>query len=165
MPEVGTEPAFSHMTQGLDTPMFIVTAAHRGERAGCLVGFASQVSIHPGRFLACISVKNHTHRVAARAATLAVHVVPDSQRSLAELFGGETGDEIDKFERCAWRPAPDGTPLLDACSDRFVGRVVDRLDLGDHIGYLLEPLLAEYAGEYSQLSMRWARDIEPGHEA
>ena len=165
MPDVATERAFSHMTQGLDTPMFIVTAADSGERAGCLVGFASQVSIHPGRFLVCLSVKNHTHRVAAQAAMLGVHIVPDSQRALAELFGGQTGDDIDKFERCAWRPAADGTPLLDACPDRFVGRVVDRLDLGDHTGYLLAPTLAEYAGEYRQLSMRRARDIEPGHEA
>ena len=157
--------AFSHMTQGLDSPMFIVTVANDDERAGCLVGFATQVSIRPGRFIACISVKNHTYKVAERAAVLGVHVVPDSQRGLAELFGGETGDEVDKFERCAWHPASDGTPLLDACPDRFVGRVVDRLDLGDHAGYLLEPTQAEYAGESPQLSMRWARDIEPGHEA
>jgi hypothetical protein len=25
---------------------------------------------------------------------------------LAELFGGETGDEVDKFDRCEWRPGP-----------------------------------------------------------
>ncbi|MGN6380698.1 MAG: flavin reductase family protein [Gaiellales bacterium] len=164
MPDDATQRAFSKMTQGLDTPMFIVTVAHHGERAGCLVGFASQVSIHRPRFLACISVKNHTHRLAARAATLAVHIVPDSQRRLAELFGGETGDDLDKFERCAWRPAEDGTPLLDDCPDRFAGRIVDRLDLGDHTGFVLEPWLAEYAGQYPQLSMQRTLDIEAGHQ-
>jgi flavin reductase (DIM6/NTAB) family NADH-FMN oxidoreductase RutF len=163
MADDATEQAFSRMTHGLDTPMFIVTVAHAGERAGCLVGFASQVSIRPGRFLACISVKNHTHRLAARAGTLAVHIVPDAQRGLAELFGGTTGDDVDKFTRCAWHPAPDGTPLLDACPDRFAGTVIDRIELGDHTGFLLEPWLAEYAGDYRQLSMQRALAIPAGH--
>ena len=158
-----TERAFSDLTQGLDTPMFIATVCTGRERAGCLLGFATQVSIHPPRFLVCISVKNHTHGVAARASSIALHIVPESARGLAELFGGETGDEIDKFKRCAWHPAADGTPLLDACPDRFAGRVVDRLDLGDHTGFLLEPWHAEYAGDTSQLSMQRALAIEPGH--
>ena len=160
-----TSRAFSRLTQELDTPMFIATALADEQRAGCLIGFATQVSIHPARFLACISVKNHTDRVAAAAATMGVHVVPDSQRQLAELFGGETGDEVDKFEHCTWHPAPDGTPLLDGCPDRFVGRVLDRLDLGDHTGYLLEPVHADYAGERQQLSTQRAMEINPGHEA
>jgi flavin reductase (DIM6/NTAB) family NADH-FMN oxidoreductase RutF len=158
-----TQQAFSRMTHGLDTPMFIVTVARGGERAGCLVGFAAQVSIRPGRFLACISVKNNSHRLAVHAETLAVHVVPDAQRELAELFGGTTGDEIDKFARCAWRPAADGTPLLDACPDRFAGRVIDRIELGDHTGFLLERWLAEYSGDYPQLSMQRALAIPAGH--
>lgn len=99
-----TQRAFSRMTHGLDTPMFIVTASCEGGRAGCLVGFAAQVSIHPGRFLACISVKNHTHGLAMMAETLAVHIVPAAERGLAELFGGRTGDDIDKFARCACTP-------------------------------------------------------------
>ena len=160
----GTEHAFSQLTQELDTPMFIATALAGGERSGCLVGFATQASIHPPRFLVCISVKNHTHRVARAADAIGIHVVPDGERDLAELFGGETGDEIDKFDRTAWHPAPDGTPLLDGCPDRFVGRVVERLDLGDHTGFLLEPIHAEYRGERHQLSMQRALAIDPGHD-
>ena len=52
--------------------------------------------------------------------------MPEEAEDLVELFGGETGDEIDKFERCAWRPGPGGTPLLDGCPNRFVGRVLER---------------------------------------
>ena len=122
--DAATERAFSRLPQGLETPMLIVTVASDGERAGCLVGFASQISVHPGRFLACISIKNHTHGRACRAHSISVRVVPDSQPSLAELFGGETGDKVDKFTRCRWQPAADGTPLLDGCADRFVGSVI-----------------------------------------
>src|SRR5690349_14969423 len=108
--------------------MLIVTAVAGGERSGCLIGFATQTSIHPPRFLVCVSQKNHTHGVAGRATHLGVHVVPEQATAVAELFGGETGDEVDKFARCAWREGPHGVPLLDACPSRLVGEVLWRQD-------------------------------------
>jgi flavin reductase (DIM6/NTAB) family NADH-FMN oxidoreductase RutF len=42
---------FDAFVAGLDYPMFVVTTAHDGERAGCLVGFTTQVSLHPPRLL------------------------------------------------------------------------------------------------------------------
>src|SRR3954465_13544280 len=83
--------------------MFIVTAWADGERSGCLIGFPTQTSTDPSRFLVCLSQKNRTYRVAVRAAVLGVHFVPAEADAVGELFGGQTGDEIDKFERCAWR--------------------------------------------------------------
>src|SRR5919106_332536 len=99
--------------------MFIVTVAAGGERAGCLVGFATQCSIDPPRFLICLSDKNRTFRVARDADLLIVHLVPQEADDLAELFGSETGDEIDKFARCGWSPGPGGAPVLDACGNWF----------------------------------------------
>src|ERR671936_316129 len=92
--------SFAELVSQLDYAMFIVTTAAGGELAGCLVGFASQVSIHPPRFLVGLSVKNRTYRVAAGADVLVVHFVPEQAEDLAALFGGETGDEVDKFARC-----------------------------------------------------------------
>jgi len=86
----------------LDYPMFIVTARDGRELAGCLIGFATQTSIHPPRMLVCLSRENRTTRVARRSPALAVHLVPADRLDLAELFGGETGDDVDKFSRCAW---------------------------------------------------------------
>ena len=51
-----------------------------------------------------------------------MHCVPARRAAtLAELFGGETGDEVDKFARCAWHEGPEGVPMLDGCANRFVG--------------------------------------------
>src|SRR3954462_7266627 len=94
------EETFQRLVAQLDYPMFIATVAADGERSGCLIGFATQSSIHPPRFLAGISDKNRTFRVARRADAMAIHLVPENANELANLFGGETGDEIDKFERC-----------------------------------------------------------------
>src|SRR5690349_1749924 len=103
---------FEALMRQLDYALFIVTVGAGEDRAGCLIGFASQVSIHPPRFLTCLSMKNATFRVAMRAQTLVVHFVPEEAEELALLFGGETGDELDKFARCTWRPGPDGVPIL-----------------------------------------------------
>jgi flavin reductase (DIM6/NTAB) family NADH-FMN oxidoreductase RutF len=165
----GVEAAFDALLASLDFPMFIATtvAADDGERSGCLIGFATQSSIDPRRFLACISVENHTAQVAARAEHLAMHVVPRERIDLAVLFGHETGDDVDKFAECDWTPGPGDVPLLDACPARLAGRVLDRYALGDHTGYLLEPLIAEgrapAPGDYVRFED--VKDLDPGHPA
>lgn len=156
---------FHRLVGGLDYPMFIVTAAAGEERAGCLVGFATQTSIHPPRFLVCLSVRNRTTEVARRADRLAVHCVPADAGDLAELFGGETGHETDKLARTDWRPGPAGVPLLDACPNRFVGRVEATLPAGDHLAFLLAPIEAHADPSERPFTFHRARRIEPGHEA
>jgi flavin reductase (DIM6/NTAB) family NADH-FMN oxidoreductase RutF len=159
---------FTKLVVELEYPMYVVTAAAAGERDGCLVGFGTQTSIHPSRFLVCISVKNRTLRVARQARLLAVHVLSDHprEREVAELFGGQTGDEIDKFERADWHEGPGGVPLLDALPNFFVGRVLERLeDLGDHVGFLLDPIEAEHREPVAELGFQEAKDIKPGHPA
>ena len=147
----------------LDYSLFIVTTAADGERSGCLVGFASQVSIDPQRFLIGLSVKNRTFEVARRADVLVVHFVPEDAEELAALFGGETGDETDKFSRCDWREGPDGAPILTALKDWFAGRILERLDFGDHQAFLLEPIAGQAHRSGLPLTLRRAKWIEPGH--
>lgn len=162
---MSTHETFNALVQDLDYPMFIVTAASDRERAGCLVGFATQTSIDPPRFLVCLSKRNRTFRVACEADALGVHFVPADAPDLAALFGGETGDDVDKFERCSWHAGPGGVPLLDDCPSRFVGRILERIDFGDHTGMVLEPFFAEENEHGGQLKFHRAKRIEPGHEA
>jgi flavin reductase (DIM6/NTAB) family NADH-FMN oxidoreductase RutF len=159
----GPEP-FEDVVGRLDYPMFIVTAAAGAERDGCLVGFASQCSIDPARFVVWLSDKNRTYRVAREAQTLAVHVVPAGRRDLAELFGGTTGDTADKLGRCAWHPGPGGAPVLDDCPEWFAGRVLEQVRGGDHVGFVLEPVGGDGDGGEA-LTFQRTRDIAPGHEA
>jgi flavin reductase (DIM6/NTAB) family NADH-FMN oxidoreductase RutF len=163
---VAASSVFDRIVGRLDYPMLIVTTAVGGERAGCLVGFAAQCSIDPQRFLVCVSDKNRTHRVLdSGARTMVVHVVPRDARELVELFGGETGDEGDKFARCSWTEGPDAVPVLDDCRSWFAGRIVETVALGDHVGRLLEPFdgRADYDGPAYPFQL--AKQVEPGHEA
>jgi flavin reductase (DIM6/NTAB) family NADH-FMN oxidoreductase RutF len=162
---MGATATFNALVGDLDYPMFIVTTSAGGERAGCLVGFATQTSIDPSRFLVCLSRSNHTYRVARRARTLAVHWVPADAAELAELFGGETGDAVDKFARVAWHPGPGEAPILEDCPSWFAGRILERVDAGDHVAFLLEPVAAHRDANADELSFHRARRIAPGHPA
>lgn len=155
---------FNRLMSRLDYPLFIVTTAAGEERAGCLVGFASQVSIHPPRFLACLSIENFTYRVAQGAEVLVVHPVPEGADELAELFGGETGDDTDKFARWPWRPGPLGAPVLEGVDGWFAGRILRRTDFGDHCGFVLEPIEAHAGHVDETLGFREIKPIKPGHE-
>ena len=157
--------AFQEIVGELDYPMIVVTAAAAGRRAGCLVGFATQCSISPPRFAVYLSDKNHTYRVARDADTLGVHFLSTEDGELARLFGGETGDEIDKFAGLEWREGPGGTPLIERCPNRFVGRVLDRRPVGDHVSFLLEPIEAERGEEVRPFPFHRAKRIDSGHEA
>jgi flavin reductase (DIM6/NTAB) family NADH-FMN oxidoreductase RutF len=159
---------FDAFVEGIDYPMFIVTTAADGEPAGCLVGFTTQASIDPPRLLVALSEKNHTYRVAQGAELLAVHVVDSDDDEIAQLFGGETGDEVDKFAQCSWRPGPGGVPLLEDCPRVVVGRILERHSYGDHVGHLLEPIAVDSLDpEGSQESMGFedVKDLDPGHDA
>jgi flavin reductase (DIM6/NTAB) family NADH-FMN oxidoreductase RutF len=156
---------FHSLVGDLEYPMFIITARADGEPLGCLVGFATQASIDPPRFLVCLSHENRTFRRGRDAELLGVHCVPADAEELAELFGGETADEVAKFERCAWREGEGGVPLLDECANRFVGRVLWRADAGDHDVFLLEPVAAEAAPGEEEFSFHRAKRIDAGHDA
>jgi len=160
-----TEP-FEKLVWMLDYPMYVVTTRVDDDAAGCLVGFTSQVSIGPPRFLVGLSVRNHTYGVAQRASHLAVHLIPRRHCELARLFGSETGDHTDKFARCSWHVGPYGLPILDDAAGWFAGAVLSRYDVGDHVGFLLQPVAGSAPDTFEQLvTFADVRDLEPGHEA
>lgn len=144
-------------------PMVIVTVASGGERDGCLVGYHSPVSISPRRYMVCLSGENRTYDLAIRADTLVVHHVETHQAGLARLFGEETGYEIDKFDRCEWERGPDGVPRLTDVETWWAGRIIDRIDLGDHTGFVLEPFVVEVGDELDPLDSSQAAAFDPGN--
>ena len=158
--------AFEELVSLLDYPIFVVTTRAGDESAGCLVGFASQVSIRPPRFLVGLSKLNHTYRVAKGASHLAVHMMERRHCEVVRLFGSETGDSTDKFAHCAWHSGPHGLPVLDDAAGWFAGRVLSHYDVGDHVGFLLEPVGGTAPDKFEQLvTFSDVRDLDPGHEA
>lgn len=155
---------FERLVAGLDYSMFIVTAVGEDEISGCLVGFTTQTSIHPPRFMVCLSRKNRTFRVASSASHLAVHLVPADRIDLAEIFGELTTDDTNKLGLCEWETGPHGLPIVSGCPNWFAGPVLDRLDLGDHHGFLIEPETVSDADIRDAMSFSEVSRLEAGHK-
>jgi flavin reductase (DIM6/NTAB) family NADH-FMN oxidoreductase RutF len=163
--ETSTKEGFNELVGELDYPMFIVTTRNGEQLGGCLVGFATQCSIDPPRFLVCLSDKNRTTRLAQHADAVAVHFVPASADPLAQLFGGQTGDDVDKFAQCNWHQGPLGLPILDECDNWFAATILARQPVGDHIAVLLDPFEAYTGIPLDEFTFHRARRIDAGHEA
>ena len=152
--------AFQRLVAGLDYPMAIITVPG----SGCLVGFTTQVSIDPPRYLVGVSKANHTHHHAMEATTVVVHVLDRDDHELARVFGELSGDDVDKLALVAWSPGPDGVPVLDGAAAWFAGRVLERVELGDHTGLLLDVVDAEVRRWHGQLGFQAVKDLDAGHD-
>lgn len=158
--------AFETLVSTFDYPMFVVTTSGGGKLAGCLVGFATQVSIRPRRFLVGLSDKNHTYRIASLGDRLTVHVLERTETDLARLFGERTGDDVDKFAHCGWDAGPGGVAVLSRAAGWFSGPILERIRLGDHVAHLIAPDSGENRRPgASLLSFDDVQDFEPGHDA
>jgi flavin reductase (DIM6/NTAB) family NADH-FMN oxidoreductase RutF len=160
----------------LDAALVVVTVAVGDERDGCLVGFHSQTSIDPARYVVWLSVENHTAALAADAEHLGVHVLSATDHDLAELFGGTTDDDAGpgggKLDQVPWTEGPGGVPLVDAVPLRFVGRILEWLRPagGDHHGAVLEPVTGAldrdgHTSVDAPFRLHQTHDISPGHPA
>jgi flavin reductase (DIM6/NTAB) family NADH-FMN oxidoreductase RutF len=157
------EKNFPRIMGDLDYPMVVVTAQAEEGPAGCLVGFGTQCSIDPPRYLVCLSDKNRTERVARHAEVLAVHFLAADDIELARAFGEQTTDDTDTFSRCTWHSGPRGAPILDGCGRWLVGAIVDRRPLGDHIAYVLRPIAVTDGASGPGLMFHHVNDLDPGH--
>lgn len=157
---------FAELVSSLDPAMAVVTTVSGEERAGCLLGFHAQCSIDPPRYVIWLSKANHTFRVGLQARRFALHFLSEDDRDLAELFGGTSGDDVDKLSRCPWHPGPDGVPLLDAVPNRLVATRGAVLDEGsDHVCIVLEPDHVDVATPFRPMRLSMVTDITPGHHA
>jgi flavin reductase (DIM6/NTAB) family NADH-FMN oxidoreductase RutF len=161
----GSEQPSTEVLGSLDHPMVVVTTCAHGARAGCLVGFHTQCSIDPTRYLVCISVENYTLEIARPGASLAVHFLADVDMALARLFGETTGDEIDKFDRCRWVSGPLGLPILRQHGAWVAGPIVQSCVVGDHVATVIDVMHGRGSASTDQLQFSAVKDLEPGHPA
>lgn len=162
----GPTDGLGDVVAGLDPAMAIVTTVSGGERAGCLVGFHTQCSIDPPRYVVWLSKANHTFRVALHAEHFAVHFPAEGSAELPRLFGTESGDTTDKFIRCAWSEGPGGVPVLTDCPNRLLARRVALLDEGsDHVCLVLAPTEVVATASFRPLRLSHVAHLRPGHDA
>jgi len=160
------ESAVAFFTERIESSLFVVTtAASPQEMSGCLVGFATQCSMVPPRYLVCISKVNHTYAVVERADSIVLHLLGSEQTEVASIFGELTGDAQDKFERCQWHPGITGAPVLAECAAWLEGRILERFGTGDHQALVVRPLRGGGGGCAGVMTNQTAPTFQPGHPA
>jgi flavin reductase (DIM6/NTAB) family NADH-FMN oxidoreductase RutF len=150
-----------------DPAMVVVTARSGERRGGCLVGFHSQCSIEPVRYAVWMSKANLTTEIVLDCTHIGVHFLTDADDELADLFGSETGDQVDKFSFISSTDGPHGVPTIDDLPNRFVARRTAVLeDESDHLCVIVEPLdIRALDSPGSPLRTSAVADLQPGHVA
>ena len=95
---------------------------------------------------------------------LIVTAAADGERSGC-LVGFATQCSIDPPRHLVCISKQNHTCRIATRSAHLAVHVLDRLDLGDHVGHLLEPVDGELSGELDLLTFQQVRDMEPGHPA
>ncbi len=151
--------------------MLVVTTHHDSSDGGCLVGFHSQCSINPPRWAIWISRVNHTYPLIAEAEHVVLHFLREDQHELAEWFGSETGDLVDKFADLHFSRRFN-VPVIDGCDRVFVCRRMETVDTGgDHVCLVLEPVESLTRTSHSKgtpqaegpLRLQSLSEVRPGH--
>ena len=165
MRDIGStiEGALEPFISQAENSLLVVTTANEEELAGCLVGFATQCSIQPPRFIVCVSKVNHTFFAIERSGSIALHLMREDQIQLASLFGEETGDTVAKFARCHWHFGLTGAPILDDCAAWVEGRIIHRFGAGDHEAILVQPLDGGGDTGHRVLTNQRSPQFQPGH--
>ena len=152
--------AFFKMSYGL----YVVSAQADGERAGCLINTAVQVTAEPPRISVAVNKENVTAGVIARAGAFTVTVV-DKTADMPYIgnFGFRTSDGYDKFEKYGCEISSVGSPYAPehVCAV-FACRLVDTVDVGTHFLFIGEVVDAERLSEEEPLTYSYYHSVLKG---
>ena len=126
--------AFFKMSYGL----YVVSAEADGQKAGCVINTATQVTAEPPRMMVAVHKDNVTTDVIARAGAFAVTAI-DMTADMPYIgnFGFRTSANLDKFEKYGCEISSVGAPYAPqhACA-LYACTVVDTVDVGTHLLFI-----------------------------
>lgn len=126
--------AFFSMSYGL----YVVSAEADGQRAGCVINTATQVTAEPPRIMVAVHKDNVTTGVIARAGAFTVTAI-DKTADMPYIgnFGFRTSANFDKFDKYGCETSAVGSPYSPehACA-LFACRVVETVDVGTHLLFI-----------------------------
>jgi flavin reductase (DIM6/NTAB) family NADH-FMN oxidoreductase RutF len=136
--QTDTRAAFRRACAEFATGVTAVTArSPAGEVAALTANSFTSVSLDPPIVLLCIGRKVSSLEVLEASTHLAIHVLGASHEEVARRLAtrGLTGAE--RLAGVTWRSGRYGEPVIDSCAARFSGPILDRIEAGDHLVYLV----------------------------
>jgi flavin reductase (DIM6/NTAB) family NADH-FMN oxidoreductase RutF len=167
-PSTATHDAIAAVFHLYDPPLWLVTAAHAGRRAGLIATSAVRASIvtEQPRMLIAIAHQHHTGGLIAASRRFALHLVPESDLDVVWRFGLHSGHQRDKFADLPKLTTPDGNPLYPGHVAWLDCRVEDSMEIGDRTVYLAAVSGGAVAGSAPVLTVATLlRDAPPPRRA
>ena len=125
--------AMGHFVTGVTVA---TTVGPAGEPVGMTANAFTSVSLDPPLVLLCIARSTASFRAMDQAERYAVHILTADQQATSSAFARSAAEGARKFGDVRWSRAADGLPLLEDFLARIECSVVDRVELGDHVGYV-----------------------------
>ena len=152
--------AFFKMSYGL----YVVSAEADGQRAGCVINTAVQVTSQPPRVSVAVNKENVTAGVIEAAGAFTVTAI-DKTADMPYIgnFGFRSSDTYDKFEKYGCEASAVGSPYspehvcaLLAC------RLVDTVDVGTHLLFIGEVVDAQVLSDEEPLTYSYYHAVLKG---
>jgi len=151
--------ALGHFLTGVT---IITTTSPSGEPVGMTANAFTSVSLDPPLVMVGVARSAASFPAMEQTQRYAVHILHHGQHEVSRAFARSASDGSDKFAGVAWHWSADDLPLLDDCLARLRCTVTQRIELGDHVGYIghvdtaesenAAPPLAFFRGRYASLA-------------
>ncbi|MEX0718702.1 MAG: flavin reductase family protein [Planctomycetaceae bacterium] len=127
--------------------VFILTASDgSGRETAMLASWVQQAAFEPPMITVAVNRKRYLHDWLEKSPRLALSIVGEKQREFLRHFGKGFEPDEPAFEGIAISRTAHGLPVLDDALGHLAGRIVERMDAGDHVVYLVE-IEEAHAGE------------------
>lgn len=144
--------------------LYVVSAEAVGQKAGCVINTAVQVTGKPVRMSVAVNKENVTAGVIQRAGAFTVTVLDQtSDMPYIGNFGFRTSDTYNKFEKYPTAVSEVGSPYCPehACA-LFGCKLIDTVDVGSHYLFIGEVVQAERLSDETPLTYDYYHRVLKG---
>lgn len=134
-----TANTFDAVNRLYNRPLWVITAAHAGQRAGLAATWVSPVSLDANQplFLISLAVSHRTTELVEQSRGAVLHLLTTNQGEMAWRFGSASSRSADKFAGLSTTTGVSGAPVLNDALAWFDCRVLDQHSTGDRSFYWL----------------------------
>ncbi|MRJ77886.1 flavin reductase [Aeromicrobium sp. SMF47] len=134
---------FRSALASMATPVSVVTTELAGERFGFTANSFTSISMAPPLVGVYIAETASAYRAFMETETVAINILAADQAHVARQFATSG---IDKFAGLDFDPDLAGAPVLAGTQVSFVGAIVDRPVIGDHVLLVVAPTRSTMPG-------------------
>ena len=118
----------------LEYGLYVVTTNDGKKDNGLIVNTVTQVTNTPNRVAVTVNKENYSHHVIRQTGKMNVNCLTvDAPFSVFEVFGFQSGRNVDKFADCESLRSDNGLVFLPRCINAFLSLHVEQyVDLGTH---------------------------------